>query len=248
MLDNVIDINYYAVDKARNSNVKHRPVGLGIMGFQDCLHLMRVPYASKEAVDLPIASMEAVAYYALLGLDRAGGRARTVRHFRGLALASRASCPRTRLALLREERGRLRRRSTRTRAMDWTAVRGTHPAVRHAQLQLPRDRADGDHRQHRRRVGHRSNRHSRTCTSKSNLSGEFTVANEYLVADLEEAEPVGRGHGAPTSSTSTAASRKIDRIPPELRKLVCDGVRDRSQCGWWKRARGARSGSTRRSR
>ena len=64
MLDNVIDINYYAVDKARNSNFKHRPVGLGIMGFQDCLHLMRVPYASKEAVEFADRSMEAVAYYA----------------------------------------------------------------------------------------------------------------------------------------------------------------------------------------
>src|SRR6202008_2332902 len=51
MLDNVIDINYYAVDKARNSNLRHRPVGLGIMGFQDCLHMMRLPYASDAAVE-----------------------------------------------------------------------------------------------------------------------------------------------------------------------------------------------------
>ena len=51
MLDNVIDINYYAVDKARNSNLRHRPVGLGIMGFQDCLHRLRLAYASPEAVE-----------------------------------------------------------------------------------------------------------------------------------------------------------------------------------------------------
>ncbi|MFP3710638.1 hypothetical protein SB783_42425, partial [Paraburkholderia sp. SIMBA_009] len=51
MLDNVIDINYYAVPKARNSNLKHRPVGMGIMGFQDCLHLLRTPYASEAAVE-----------------------------------------------------------------------------------------------------------------------------------------------------------------------------------------------------
>jgi Ribonucleotide reductase, alpha subunit len=55
MLDNVIDINYYAVAKARNSNLKHRPVGLGIMGFQDCLHQARIPYGSQEAVELPTA-------------------------------------------------------------------------------------------------------------------------------------------------------------------------------------------------
>src|SRR5690606_1024229 len=64
MLDNVIDINYYAVAKARNSNLRHRPVGLGIMGFQDCLHLMRVPFASDEAVAFADQSMEAVCYHA----------------------------------------------------------------------------------------------------------------------------------------------------------------------------------------
>jgi hypothetical protein len=60
MLDNVIDINYYAVQKARDSNLRHRPVGMGIMGFQDCLHMMRVPYASNEAVQFADTSMEAV--------------------------------------------------------------------------------------------------------------------------------------------------------------------------------------------
>ncbi|MGV3652744.1 MAG: ribonucleoside-diphosphate reductase subunit alpha, partial [Noviherbaspirillum sp.] len=60
MLDNVIDINYYAVDKARNANLRHRPVGMGIMGFQDCLHMMRVPYASRAAVEFADRSMEAV--------------------------------------------------------------------------------------------------------------------------------------------------------------------------------------------
>jgi ribonucleoside-diphosphate reductase alpha chain len=66
MLDNVIDINYYAVQKARDSNLRHRPVGMGIMGFQDCLHMMRVPYASNEAVQFADTSMEAVCYYAYL--------------------------------------------------------------------------------------------------------------------------------------------------------------------------------------
>lgn len=64
MLDNVIDINFYAVAKARNSNLKHRPVGLGIMGFQDCLHMLRIPYASEQAVEFADHSMEAVAYQA----------------------------------------------------------------------------------------------------------------------------------------------------------------------------------------
>ena len=71
MLDNVIDINYYAVKKARDSNLRHRPVGLGVMGFQDSLYQLRIPYASQAAVDYADRSMEAVCYYGLLGVDRA---------------------------------------------------------------------------------------------------------------------------------------------------------------------------------
>src|SRR5208282_534849 len=66
MLDNVIEINYYSVGKARNSNLKHRPVGLGFMGFQDSLQIMRIPYASEEAVEFADASMEAISYFAIL--------------------------------------------------------------------------------------------------------------------------------------------------------------------------------------
>src|SRR6185503_15205134 len=64
MLDNVIDINYYAVRKAHDSNKRHRPVGLGIMGFQDCLHELRIPYGSDAAVTFADKSMEAVCFYA----------------------------------------------------------------------------------------------------------------------------------------------------------------------------------------
>ena len=65
MLDNVIDINYYSVDQAKNSNLKHRPVGMGIMGFQDALYALKIPYASDKAVDFADASMEAISYYAI---------------------------------------------------------------------------------------------------------------------------------------------------------------------------------------
>src|SRR5690606_13211399 len=64
MLDNVVDINFYAVGKARNANLRHRPVGLGIMGFQDCLHALRIPYASEAAVEFADRAMEAVCYHA----------------------------------------------------------------------------------------------------------------------------------------------------------------------------------------
>jgi ribonucleoside-diphosphate reductase alpha chain len=105
MLDNVIDLNYYSVNKARNSNFKHRPVGLGIMGFQDCLHALRIPYASEEAVDFSDRSMEAIAYcayWASTDLAEERGRYST---FSG-SLWDRQILPHQTLQLLAEERGR----------------------------------------------------------------------------------------------------------------------------------------------
>ena len=65
MLDNVIDINYYSVPQARRSNLKHRPIGLGLMGFQDALYVLRIPYASDAAVEFADRSMELISYYAI---------------------------------------------------------------------------------------------------------------------------------------------------------------------------------------
>ncbi|HZR02919.1 MAG TPA: ribonucleoside-diphosphate reductase subunit alpha, partial [Burkholderiales bacterium] len=121
MLDNVIDINYYAVDKARNSNLKHRPVGLGIMGFQDCLHAMRIPYASKEAVEFADRSMEATAYHAYWASTELAQERGAYSTFEG-SLWHRGILPQDSLALLKEERGgyvEVDGSST----MDWSALR-----------------------------------------------------------------------------------------------------------------------------
>jgi ribonucleoside-diphosphate reductase alpha chain len=121
MLDNVIDINYYAVDKARNSNLRHRPVGMGIMGFQDCLHTMRVPYASQEAVEFADQSMEAVCYYAYsASSDLAAERGRYASY--DGSLWSRGILPQDTLEMLREQRGgyvEVDQSST----MDWDSLR-----------------------------------------------------------------------------------------------------------------------------
>src|SRR5258708_26120215 len=104
MLDNVIDINYYAVEKARNSNMRHRPVGLGIMGFQDCLHKRRVPYASKEAIEFADRSMEMTAYAAYwpsTELAEEGGRYPTVH----CSLWEQSGLPQDTLDLLAAARG-----------------------------------------------------------------------------------------------------------------------------------------------
>src|SRR5882672_1388950 len=121
MLDNVVDINYYAVPKARNSNLRHRPVGLGVMGFQDCLHLKRVPYASEQAVEFADRSMESVCYYAYwASTDLAAERGR-YSSYRG-SLWDRGILPIDSLDLLAEERGGYVE-VDRSSSMDWDALR-----------------------------------------------------------------------------------------------------------------------------
>jgi ribonucleoside-diphosphate reductase alpha chain len=101
MLDNVIDINYYAVKKARDSNMRHRPVGLGIMAFQDCLYdAAEFLTAQREAVEFADRSMEAVCYYAYRGIYRFGQRARQVLQATRALCGTGASCPSTRIDLL----------------------------------------------------------------------------------------------------------------------------------------------------
>jgi ribonucleoside-diphosphate reductase alpha chain len=104
MLDNVIDINYYAVDKAKNSNLRHRPVGLGIMGFQDCLHKLRLPYASQEAVEFADRSMEMVAYAAYWASTELAAERGRYSSFEG-SLWARGILPQDTLELLAAERG-----------------------------------------------------------------------------------------------------------------------------------------------
>src|SRR5678816_4442664 len=104
MLDNVIDINYYAVAKARNSNLRHRPVGLGIMGFQDCLHQLRVPYGSAEALRFADSSMEAVCYHAYWASTELADERGRYASYKG-SLWSRGVLPQDTLQMLRDERG-----------------------------------------------------------------------------------------------------------------------------------------------
>ena len=104
MLDNVIDINYYAVAKARNSNLKHRPVGMGIMGFQDCLHMQRIPYASDAAVKFADSSMEAICYYAYQASSELAEERGVYSTYKG-SLWDRGILPQDSVALLAEQRG-----------------------------------------------------------------------------------------------------------------------------------------------
>jgi ribonucleoside-diphosphate reductase alpha chain len=215
MLDNVIDINYYAVEKARNSNVKHRPVGLGIMGFQDCLHLLRVPYASKRALEFADRSMEAVAYHAYWASTELAAERGPYATFEG-SLWQRGILPQDSVALLREERGGYVELDSSS-AMDWTALRAR---IRQFGMRNSNCLAIAPTATIANIVGVSASIEPtfQNLYVKSNLSGEFTVANEYLVADLKKLNLWDEVMVADLKYFDGTLA-KIDRIPVELRSL-----------------------------
>jgi ribonucleoside-diphosphate reductase alpha chain len=215
MLDNVIDINYYAVNKARNSNLKHRPVGLGIMGFQDCLQMMRVPYASDEAVQFADRSMEAVcyhAYWASTELAEERGRYST---FEG-SLWSRGILPQDTLKLLAGERGG-NVEVDLAASLDWKGLRDriSRYGMRNSNCIAIAPTATIANI-----VGVSASIEPtyQNLYVKSNLSGEFTVTNEFLVADLKK---LGMWDEVMIADLKyfDGSLAKIDRIPGDIRKL-----------------------------
>jgi ribonucleoside-diphosphate reductase alpha chain len=215
MLDNVIDINYYAVDKARNSNLRHRPVGLGIMGFQDCLHRMRVSYASAEAVEFADRSMEMVAfasYWASTELAEERGRYKS---FQG-SLWDRGVLPQDTLDLLAAERGGYVE-VDRSATLDWEALRGR---VRKHGMRNSNCIAIAPTATIANIVGVSASIEPtyQNLFVKSNLSGEFTVVNEYLVDDLKKAGLWDEVMIADLKYFDGNLAR-IDRAPAALRRL-----------------------------
>ena len=184
MLDNVIDINYYAVDKARNSNLRHRPVGLGIMGFQDCLHRLRVPYATQEAVEFADRSMEMVAYAAYWASTELAEERGRYASFPG-SLWERAILPQDSLDLLAAERGGYVE-VDRSASLDWEALRGR---IKRHGMRNSNCIAIAPTATIANIIGVSASIEPtyQNLFVKSNLSGEFTVVNESLVSDLKQA-------------------------------------------------------------
>ncbi|MEO8631300.1 MAG: ribonucleoside-diphosphate reductase subunit alpha, partial [Betaproteobacteria bacterium] len=215
MLDNVIDINYYAVDKARNSNFKHRPVGLGIMGFQDCLHLLRVPYASEQAVEFADRSMEAVTYQAYWASTELAEERGPYSTFQG-SLWDRGILPLDSVALLREERGGYVDLDTSS-ALDWQPLRARimQHGMRNSNCVAIAPTATIANI-----VGVSASIEPtfQNLYVKSNLSGEFTVVNEYLVADLKQLNLWDEVMVADLKYFDGTLA-KIDRIPADVRSL-----------------------------
>ncbi|HET7201678.1 MAG TPA: ribonucleoside-diphosphate reductase subunit alpha, partial [Burkholderiales bacterium] len=183
MLDNVIDINYYAVRKARDSNVKHRPVGLGIMGFQDCLHQARISYASQEAVEFADRSMEAIAYFTYWASTELAEERGRYASYKG-SLWDRDILPQDTLNLLREERGGYVDIDM-SDSMDWKTLR---ERIKRHGMRNSNCIAIAPTATIANIIGVSASIEPtfQNLFVKSNLSGEFTVVNEYLVADLKK--------------------------------------------------------------
>ncbi len=215
MLDNVIDINYYAVNKARNANLKHRPVGLGIMGFQDCLHLMRTPYASQQAVEFADRSMESVCYYAYWASTELAEERGRYPSFKG-SLWDRGILPKDSLKLLAEQRGGYLEVDD-SETMDWSSL-----SQRIAQYGMRNSNciaiAPTATISNIIGVGACIEPTFQNLYVKSNLSGEFTVVNDYLVRDLKERGLWDEVMVADLKFFDGSLSR-IDRIPADLREI-----------------------------
>ncbi len=215
MLDNVIDINYYAVKKARDSNMRHRPVGLGIMGFQDCLYELRVPYASQEAVEFADTSMEAVcyhAYWASTELAKERGKYATYKN----SLWDKGILPLDTLDLLAQERGGYVE-VDRSVTLDWDALRNkiALDGMRNSNCVAIAPTATISNI-----IG--VDACIEPCfgnlSVKSNLSGEFTVINHYLVRDLKR---LGLWDDVMVVDLKhfDGSLKPIDRVPQDIKAL-----------------------------
>ena len=182
MLDNVIDINYYSVPQARNSNLKHRPIGLGLMGFQDALYALDIDYTSKEAINFADTSMELISYYAIdASCDLAKERGK-YSSYEG-SLWSKGILPIDSIHLLKQAREQFLEQDL-SQTLDWEALRikVRTQGIRNSNLMAIAPTATISNICG---VSQSIEPTYQNLYVKSNLSGEFTVVNPYLVADLK---------------------------------------------------------------
>ena len=215
MLDNVIDINYYAVKKARDSNLRHRPVGLGLMGFQDSLYELRIPYASQAAVEFADQSMEAICYYAYWASSELAKERGKYSSYPG-SLWDRGILPFDTIDMLEKARGGYIE-VDRSATLDWDALRKKIAAdgMRNSNCVAIAPTATISNI-----IGVDAS--IEPCfgnlSVKSNLSGEFTVINGYLVRDLKR---LGLWDDVMVMDLKhfDGSLRPIDRVPQEIKAL-----------------------------
>jgi ribonucleoside-diphosphate reductase alpha chain len=216
MLDNVIDINYYSVDQAKNSNLKHRPIGMGIMGFQDALYLQKIPYASERAVDFADSSMEAISYYAIQASSDLAEERGTYESYKG-SLWDRGILPIDSLQLLAQERGEEFLDVNLNQTLDWDSLRARIQQVgmRNSNVLAIAPTATIANISG---VSQSIEPTYQNLYVKSNLSGEFTVVNPYLVRDLKALD-LWDSVMANDLKYYDGSVRQIDRIPQHIKDL-----------------------------
>ncbi|MGC8697524.1 MAG: ribonucleoside-diphosphate reductase subunit alpha, partial [Halothiobacillus sp.] len=215
MLDNVIEYNFYAVPQARNSNLRHRPVGLGIMGFQDALHIQKIPYSSDAAVQFADRSMEAVSYLAISASSDLAALRGKYPSYEG-SLWSRGIMPIDSIELLAEARGQYLVMNRDT-TLDWDALRAKVKAqgMRNSNTMAIAPTATISNICG---VAQSIEPTFENLFVKSNLSGEFTVINPYLVRDLKA---IGIWDEVMVNDLKyfDGSVQQIDRIPDALKAL-----------------------------
>ena len=216
MLDNVIDINYYSVPQAENSNLKHRPIGMGIMGFQDSLYKQRIPYASEQAVEFADVSMEMISYYAISASTELAEERDRYNSYEG-SLWDQGVLPIDSLKILRETRGEDFFDVNMEQRLDWDNLRARikQTGMRNSNVLAIAPTAT---------IANISGISAsieptyQNLYVKSNLSGEFTVVNPYLVNDLKKLN-LWDDVMVNDLKYYEGSVQKIDRVPDEIKHL-----------------------------
>jgi ribonucleoside-diphosphate reductase alpha chain len=216
MLDNVIDINYYSVPQAKTSNMRHRPVGMGLMGFQDALYKQHLAYGSDEAVAFADQSMEAISYYAIAASSALAAERGAYSSYEG-SLWSQGILPIDSLERLIEHRGAKYIEVDRSQTLDWPALREVvkTQGMRNSNVMAIAPTATIANITG---VSQSIEPTYQNLYVKSNLSGEFTVVNPYLVRDLK-----ARGLWDKVMVNDLkyfdGSVQAIDRIPQDLKAI-----------------------------
>ena len=216
MLDNVININYYSVDTAKNSNFKHRPIGLGLMGFQDALYLQDISYCSEEAIEFADKSMELISYNAIHASTELAKERGAYESFEG-SLWNKGILPKDSIEILAENRGSEYLNVDRSETLDWESLRKKviKDGMRNSNVMAIAPTATISNITG---VTQSIEPTYQNLYVKSNLSGEFTIVNPHLVRKLKELD-LWDDVMINDLKYFEGSLSEISRIPDEIKKL-----------------------------
>jgi len=216
MLDNVIDINYYSVDTAKNSNLKHRPVGMGLMGFQDALYMQDAPYCSEAAIEFADQSMEIISYYAIHASSELARERGTYPSYEG-SLWSQGIFPKDSIDILEKNRGSEYIKVDRSETLDWDKLKAKvkKDGMRNSNVMAIAPTATISNITG---VTQSIEPTYQNLYVKSNLSGEFTIVNPHLVRKLKALD-LWDDVMINDLKYFEGSLSEISRIPDDIKKL-----------------------------